>query len=92
MAVTLSLDCGRRPRFGCSGSSAGHIGEGRQWLAALLRARGTVVHSAARAKALFTAGILAFYQRDHAAGRQLHEEGLALQRQLKTFVYLPAVE
>jgi non-specific serine/threonine protein kinase len=59
-----------------------HLAEGRQWLAALLEAPAATAPSPARGKALFTAGILAFYQRDHAAGRRLHEEGLALQRQL----------
>ena len=60
----------------------GHLAEGRQWLAALLEVPTAVPVTAARGKALFTAGILAFYQRDHAAGRRLHEEGLAVQRQL----------
>jgi non-specific serine/threonine protein kinase len=60
----------------------GHLTEGRQWLETLLHAPGAEVPSAARAKALFTAGILAFYQRDHEAGRKFHEEGLVLQRQV----------
>jgi len=60
----------------------GYATEGRQWLDALLAQPKAATAAAARAKALFTAGMLAFYQGDHAAGRALHQEGLALQRQL----------
>jgi predicted ATPase/transcriptional regulator with XRE-family HTH domain len=60
----------------------GYATEGRQWLEALLAQPTAATAAAARAKALFTAGMLAVYQGDHAAGRALHEEGLALQRQL----------
>jgi predicted ATPase/DNA-binding CsgD family transcriptional regulator/transcriptional regulator with XRE-family HTH domain len=60
----------------------GHVAEGRQWLEAFLERPNSAAPAAARGKALFTAGILAFYQSDHAAGRRFHEEGLALQRQL----------
>ncbi len=60
----------------------GHLTEGRRWLEALLHAAREDVAIAERSKALFTAGILAFYQRDYEAGRRFHDEALALQRHL----------
>jgi predicted ATPase/DNA-binding CsgD family transcriptional regulator len=60
----------------------GFTNEGRRWLSMLLEHPRASDSGAARARALFTAGMLAFYQRDSAAGRALHEEGLALQQQL----------
>jgi len=56
--------------------------EGREWLAQLLAHPSASEPGAARARALFTAGMLAFYQRDYTAGSALHEEGLELQRRL----------
>jgi predicted ATPase/DNA-binding CsgD family transcriptional regulator len=56
--------------------------EGRRWLAQLLEHPSAAAVGAARARALFTAGMLAFYQRDYAAGSALHEAGLTLQRRL----------
>jgi predicted ATPase len=60
----------------------GYIAEGRRWLSALLAHPNAAQPTAARAKALFTAGMLAWYQADHAAARALHEEGLAIQNRL----------
>jgi predicted ATPase/DNA-binding CsgD family transcriptional regulator/DNA-binding XRE family transcriptional regulator len=61
----------------------GYIAEGRRWLSALLTHPGAAQPTGARAKALFTAGMLAWYQADHTAARALHEEGLAIQNRLR---------
>jgi len=59
----------------------GYLTEGRTWLErALARTRAEV--SALRANALTGAGILAFMQGDYAASFALHEESLAVHRQL----------
>jgi non-specific serine/threonine protein kinase len=60
----------------------GFVNEGRQWLSMFLEHPSASASGSPRAAALFTAGMLAFYQRDYAAGRALHEEGLVLQRRL----------
>jgi hypothetical protein len=60
----------------------GYATEGRQWLEALLAQPTAATAAAARAKALFTARMLASCQGDNAARRALHQKGLALQRQL----------
>jgi len=60
----------------------GHLTEGRRWIEAMLHAPGADRSAEARARALFTAGILAFYQRDHDGGQRFHQEALNLQRQL----------
>jgi len=60
----------------------GYLGEGRQWLNALL-GRDGVVTLATRAKALWVAGRLAGYgQGDYAAGRAMCEQSLAIWRTL----------
>jgi non-specific serine/threonine protein kinase len=59
----------------------GFVTEGRQMLKLLLEHPMSGAGSA-RAQALFTAGMLAFYQHDVEAGRRLHEEGLAIQQGL----------
>jgi non-specific serine/threonine protein kinase len=59
----------------------GYPAEGRKWLeTALAASRGQM--SAMRANALTGAGVLAFMQGDYAASFALHEESLALHRQL----------
>jgi predicted ATPase/DNA-binding SARP family transcriptional activator len=64
----------------------GHGSEGRRWLEELLvcaGARGPSAGEAAiRAKALNGAGNLAYMQDDYARARALHEESLALRREL----------
>ncbi len=59
----------------------GYLQEGRRWLEGVLSATAEMA-SAARAKALFGAGVLAWRQGDYAAAQGLHGEGLALNRQL----------
>ncbi len=59
----------------------GHVREGRAWLRdALARDRGGP--TSVRAKALSVAGNLAWIQKDEAAAAALHEESLAIWRQL----------
>jgi len=60
----------------------GHISEGREWCARVLRKAGAEERTQQRAKALNTAGVLAYYQGDYPSARTLHEESLAIQRQL----------
>jgi hypothetical protein len=50
--------------------------EGREWMDSLLGAQGADVPSAARAKALHAAGMMALRQRDPEAARSLGEEAL----------------
>jgi len=60
----------------------GYLAEGRGWLEGLLRTGGEAP-AAVRAKALKAAGNLAvFGQGDHASGRSLYEESLAIWRKL----------
>jgi predicted ATPase len=58
----------------------GHLGEGRERLAGLLAL--APMRTAARAKALNAVGYLALWQGDYAAAQALHEEGLAIGREL----------
>ncbi|HMA38305.1 MAG TPA: tetratricopeptide repeat protein [Chloroflexia bacterium] len=58
----------------------GHWSEGRTRLAQYLAAG--PARTAARAKALQGAGTLAYYQGDYAQARPLHEEGLAIYREV----------
>ncbi|OGG56550.1 MAG: hypothetical protein A3F84_22560, partial [Candidatus Handelsmanbacteria bacterium RIFCSPLOWO2_12_FULL_64_10] len=60
----------------------GYLTEGRERLAGLLTLTGTSGRTAARAKALNGAGVLASRQGDYAAARALHEESLAIRRTL----------
>ena len=60
----------------------GHLSEGREWCTRVLRKPGALEPTPERAKALNTAGVLAYYQGDYASARTHHEESLAIQRQL----------
>ena len=62
----------------------GHLSEGRQWLGRALTRGETLGReaSAARAKALRRAGILASAQGDYGAARALYEESLTIYRQI----------
>jgi predicted ATPase/class 3 adenylate cyclase len=64
----------------------GHLSEGRRWLEALLGGRAaqepSVAAAAVRAKALNAAGSLAWVQSDYVRATVLHEESLALYRDL----------
>jgi tetratricopeptide (TPR) repeat protein len=57
----------------------GHIDEGRRLLTAALEA--SCARTAARARALAGAGVLAFRQGDNDAARALHDEALAVARE-----------
>jgi predicted ATPase/DNA-binding XRE family transcriptional regulator len=59
---------------------AGYFGEGSRWLAGALRSSSPDADSAARMKALLSAGWLAHVQRDSATANRLLEESLALAR------------
>jgi predicted ATPase/DNA-binding SARP family transcriptional activator len=60
----------------------GDLSEGREWLTRLLDLPSEASLTAARANALNAAGILAYSQNDLTAARQLHEESLAIRREL----------
>jgi predicted ATPase/class 3 adenylate cyclase len=60
----------------------GYLAEGRDRLASLLAGAEPSARTAARAKALHGAGILAQDQGDYRAARALHEESLAIKREL----------
>jgi predicted ATPase/DNA-binding SARP family transcriptional activator len=60
----------------------GHLSEGRQWLSAVLSRAAVPDHRNARADALNGAGRLAWMQGDYTAARALHEESLAICREL----------
>jgi predicted ATPase len=60
----------------------GYLTEGRQRLAEMLALPGAAGRTAARAKALHGAGVLAHRQADYAAARALLEESLAIRREL----------
>jgi len=59
----------------------GHLSEGRRWLATLL-AQGGHAPPDVRARALNSAGSLARHQNDHDDAARLHEQSLALWREL----------
>jgi predicted ATPase/DNA-binding SARP family transcriptional activator len=61
----------------------GHVAEGRAHLARALAQPAAQFRTAERAKALNEAGVLARYQGDYAAAWTLHEESLALFRELE---------
>jgi tetratricopeptide (TPR) repeat protein len=60
----------------------GHFCEGREYLDRALGRAGTQERTAARTKALNGAGVLALSQGDYAWARAMHEESLAIRREL----------
>lgn len=60
----------------------GYVREGRRQAEAVLRHTGAEWVSTGRAKALLTASRLTYFQREHAAARDLAEESLAVWRKL----------
>jgi predicted ATPase len=60
----------------------GHFSEGRAWLGSAFSATAGLGRTAMRAKALNGAGALASSQGDYVSTRTLHEEALAIQREL----------
>ena len=60
----------------------GHYGTGRAYLAEALGRGGADRRTQWRANALNGAGVLAAYQGDYEASRELHEESLAISREL----------
>ena len=71
--------CGALQRFWWT---RGHLSEGRQWCTRVLGKAGAEGRTGERAYALNAAGTLAVYQGDYPAARALHEEGLAIRREL----------
>ena len=63
-------------------STRGHLAEGRAWCKTALEAKGAQERTAARAKALNGAGMLATIQGDYPAARAYHEESLAIKREI----------
>ncbi|MCW3099618.1 MAG: adenylate/guanylate cyclase protein [Chthonomonadaceae bacterium] len=61
----------------------GHLSEGRERLAALLAHPGGQESTRARADALNGAGMLAYKQGDYTQAQVLHDESLAISRELK---------
>jgi DNA-binding CsgD family transcriptional regulator len=59
-----------------------HFAEGRRWMEQALSANGSAMPAAARAKALFVAGMMANYQGDHNVAEPLVDESLASFREL----------
>jgi predicted ATPase len=62
--------------------SCNHSREGRSWLEQVLAQPGAKAPTAARAKALFGAGTMAFFQGDFPAARQLLEESVMVGQEL----------
>jgi non-specific serine/threonine protein kinase len=60
----------------------GHRREGRAWLAGALAAASKDQDTAARAKALHGAAVLAYSEDDYQAARRLQKEALAIQKEL----------
>jgi predicted ATPase/class 3 adenylate cyclase len=71
--------CGALQRFWWT---RGHLAEGREWCVRVLGKAGAEERTLERAKVLNGAGVLAFYQADYPAARALHEECLAIRREL----------
>jgi predicted ATPase/class 3 adenylate cyclase len=59
-----------------------HLSEGMEWFVRVLGKAGAEERTQERANALNAAGILARYRGDYLATRRLHEESLAIARQL----------
>jgi predicted ATPase/class 3 adenylate cyclase/DNA-binding CsgD family transcriptional regulator len=60
----------------------GHFGEGRAWLQRALAGPGAPARTAARARALHGAGLLAFYAGEPAAARPAFEESVGIWREV----------
>ena len=71
--------CGALQRFWWA---RGHLSEGREWCARVLGKAGAEAPTPDRAKALNGAGGLAYLQGDYPVARVLHQESLAIRRQL----------
>jgi predicted ATPase/class 3 adenylate cyclase len=71
--------CGALQRFWWT---RGHHAEGREWCVRVLGKAGAEERTLERAKVLNGAGVLAIYQADYPASRALHEECLAIRREL----------
>ncbi len=63
-------------------SMRGHFSEGRDWCARFLSRAGAEKRTSGRENALNAAGTLAWYQADYPAAMRLHEESLAIAREL----------
>ncbi len=78
----------RKRGFGFAGAlqrfwiTRGYLSEGREWCVRVLARSVGEERTEEHAKALNTAGILAYYQSDYPAARALHEGSLAIRRQL----------
>ena len=71
--------CGALQRFWWT---RGYLSEGRQWCMGVLCKAGAEERTRERANVLNAAGVLAKYQGDYPAARALHEESLAIRREL----------
>jgi predicted ATPase/class 3 adenylate cyclase/tetratricopeptide (TPR) repeat protein len=71
--------CGALQRFW---TTRGHLSEGREWCVRVLGKAGAEERTQECAKALHAAGVLARHQSDYPAAWALHEESLAIRRQL----------
>ncbi len=71
--------CGALQRFWWT---RGHLTEGRQWCTRVLCKAGAEKRTRERAYVLNAAGVLSFDQSDYPAARALHEESLAIRREL----------
>ena len=63
-------------------ATRGHLSEGREWCARMLGKEGAQRRTSERAKALNASGTLAWFQADYPAAREMHEESLAIMREL----------
>ena len=59
-----------------------HLSEGREWCARALSKANAEERTAERANVLSLAGMLAWFQGDYPAARNMHEESLAIRREL----------
>ena len=71
--------CAALPRFW---TIRGHLAEGREWCARVLRIEGGTGQTPDRAKVLDVAGQMAYFQCDYPAALARHSESLATWRQL----------
>jgi non-specific serine/threonine protein kinase len=87
-ALVWSLEHDHEQGLGLAGAvwpywlARGKVDSGRSWLAQLLAASEWGQRSAARAKALYGAGTLAFHQGDREPSLRFHTESLAIAREL----------